>query len=495
MYVNGSPASRGVGKSPCSSIRRVTLTIPDFSRIRVLVAGDVMLDRYLFGGTSRISPEAPVPVVHVQTSDDRAGGAANVAVNLAGLGVRTTLFGIVGRDEEAARLQSVLEQHRIACRFSCSENRPTITKTRVQSRGQQLIRLDREEPVGTAGNPSLVGPLTGALHEVDAVVLSDYGKGALVDVAEMIAACRTAGVPAMVDPKGADFGRYRGASVITPNQAEFEAVAGRAESDEDMVERAARMVAELELEALLVTRSEKGMLLVQAGEEPLFMTTQAREVFDVTGAGDTVIATFAAAHAAGVDLQQAAGLANLAAGLVVRKIGVASVTPWELRVALHQRGQGGRGLVSEAELKSLLDEARGRGENIVMTNGCFDVLHAGHVAYLEEAKSLGDRLIVAVNDDDSVRRLKGVSRPFNSLADRMLVLAGLASVDWVVPFSEDTPARLIGALLPDVLVKGGDYRAEEIAGAKDVLAHGGEVRVLSFREGHSSTRIIDKLRS
>jgi D-beta-D-heptose 7-phosphate kinase/D-beta-D-heptose 1-phosphate adenosyltransferase len=255
------------------------------------------------------------------------------------------------------------------------------------------------------------------------------------------------------------------------------------------------MVAELELEALLVTRSEKGMLLVQAGEEPLFMSTQAREVFDVTGAGDTVIATFAATHAAGADFEQAAGLANLAAGLVVRKIGVASVTPWELRVALHQRGQGGRGLVSEAELKSLLDEARGRGESIVMTNGCFDVLHAGHVAYLEEAKSLGDRLIVAVNDDDSVRRLKGASRPFNSLADRMLVLAGLASVDWVVPFSEHTPARLIGALLPDVLVKGGDYRAEEIAGAKDVLAHGGEVQVLSFREGHSSTRIIDKLRS
>jgi D-beta-D-heptose 7-phosphate kinase/D-beta-D-heptose 1-phosphate adenosyltransferase len=358
-----------------------------------------------------------------------------------------------------------------------------------------LIRLDREEPIKTPGNPSLVMPLTSALHEVDAVVLSDYGKGALADVAEMIAACRAAGVPVMVDPKGADFRKYRGASVITPNQGEFEAVAGHAESDEDMVDRAVRMVAELELEALLVTRSEKGMLLVQAGEEPLFMSTQAREVFDVTGAGDTVIATFAATHAAGADFEQAAGLANLAAGLVVRKIGVASVTPWELRVALHQRGQGGRGLVSEAELKSLLDEARGRGESIVMTNGCFDVLHAGHVAYLEEAKSLGDRLIVAVNDDDSVRRLKGASRPFNSLADRMLVLAGLASVDWVVPFSEHTPARLIGALLPDVLVKGGDYRAEEIAGAKDVLAHGGEVQVLSFREGHSSTRIIDKLRS
>jgi D-beta-D-heptose 7-phosphate kinase/D-beta-D-heptose 1-phosphate adenosyltransferase len=389
----------------------------------------------------------------------------------------------------------VLEANRVGCRFACSDGRPTITKTRVQSRGQQLIRLDREESRAGPAGPSLVMPLADTLHEVDAVVLSDYGKGALNDVVDMIAVCRTAGVPVMVDPKGTDFGRYRGASVITPNQSEFDAVAGPSTSDEDMLTRAVNMVAELELEALLVTRSEKGMLLVRAGEEPLFLSTQAREVFDVTGAGDTVIAVLAAARATGIDLRQAAGLANLAAGLVVRKIGVASVTPWELRVALHQRGQGGRGLVDDAELRSLIGEAKGRGERIVMTNGCFDVLHAGHVAYLEEAKSLGDRLIVAVNDDDSVRRLKGAGRPLNVLADRMLVLSGLASVDWVVPFSEDTPARLIGTLLPDVLVKGGDYRTEDIAGGKDVLAHGGEVRVLSFREGHSSTRLIDKLRS
>jgi D-beta-D-heptose 7-phosphate kinase / D-beta-D-heptose 1-phosphate adenosyltransferase len=473
----------------------VTLTIPDFSRTRVLVAGDVMLDRYLFGGTSRISPEAPVPVVHVRSSDDRAGGAANVAVNLAALGVTTTLLGVVGRDEEARRLQEVLEARGIACHFSCSDHRPTITKTRVQSRGQQLIRLDREEPQTGPAGPSLTATLAAALKEVDAVVLSDYGKGALADVASMIEACRSAGVPVMVDPKGNDFARYHGASVITPNQSEFEAVAGPATSDDDMVERARRMLNELELDALLVTRSEKGMLMVTAGEEPFFLSTHAREVYDVTGAGDTVIATFAAAHASGSDFRSAAGLANLAAGLVVRKIGVASVTPSELSIALHQHGQGGPGMVSEEELLSLLAECRERGEKIVMTNGCFDVLHAGHVTYLEEARSLGDRLVVAVNDDDSVRRLKGVGRPFNTLADRMAVLAGLASVEWVVPFAEDTPARLIGSVLPDVLVKGGDYRPEQIAGAADVIRNGGEVRVLTFREGHSSSRIIDKLRS
>lgn len=452
-----------------------------------------MLDRYLFGGTSRISPEAPVPVVHVRTSDDRPGGAANVAVNLATLGVQTTLLGIVGRDLEADILKSILELHGIECHFTQSDDWPTITKTRVQSRGQQLIRLDREEPALQGGDASLTAPLAAALQGVDAVVLSDYGKGALSDVADMVAACREAGVPALVDPKGADFERYRHASLITPNQAEFEAVAGRSASDEDMVRSARRMLGHLELDALLVTRSEKGMLLVAADEEAVFLSTHAREVYDVTGAGDTVIATIAAALASGADIQSAASLSNLAAGLVVRKIGAASVTPWELQVALHQRGQGGRGLVSEAELLAMMVQARHRGEKIVMTNGCFDVLHAGHVAYLEEAKSLGDRLIVAVNDDASVRRLKGESRPVNALPDRMAVLAGLAAVDWVVPFSDDTPAKLIQAVLPDILVKGGDYRTDEIAGAKDVLASGGEVRVLAYREGQSSSRIIDRL--
>ena len=225
----------------------------------------------------------------------------------------------------------------------------------------------------------------------------------------------------------------------------------------------------------------------------MFLSTQAREVYDVTGAGDTVIATLAGALASGQSLAAAAALANVAAGLVVRKIGVATVTPGEIRIALHQRGQGGRGLVDVDELLSMVEESRQRDERVIMTNGCFDVLHAGHVAYLEEAKSLGDRLVVAINDDDSVRRLKGESRPINALQDRMLVLAGLAAVDWVVPFSDDTPAALIASVLPDVLVKGGDYKPEEIAGAKDVLANGGEVRVLAFRKGHSSSRIIDKL--
>jgi D-beta-D-heptose 7-phosphate kinase/D-beta-D-heptose 1-phosphate adenosyltransferase len=470
----------------------VTLSIPDFSKTGVVVAGDVMLDQYLFGATSRISPEAPVPVVHVQQTDDRPGGAANVAVNLASLGVRTRLIGAVGDDAAARTLEQLLVAQGIACDFAHVTDRPTITKTRVQSRGQQLIRLDQEN-AAELRDSALVDAVGKAAAGAGAVILSDYGKGALTDVREMIELCRRAGTPVLVDPKGRDFEKYRGATLLTPNQGEFEAIAGHCSSDAELAARGWRMVEELELTALLVTRSERGMMLLETGSEPVFLTTQAREVYDVTGAGDTVIATLAGALASGQSLESACALANIAAGLVVRKIGVATVTPGEIQVALHQRGQGGRGLVSRDELSVLVGEARSRKERIVMTNGCFDILHAGHVAYLEEAKSLGDRLIVAVNDDDSVRRLKGESRPINSLEDRMLVLAGLAAVDWVVPFSDDTPAALIADVLPDVLVKGGDYRPDEIAGAKEVLENGGEVRVLSFRDGHSTSRIIDKL--
>lgn len=475
-------------------IPRVTLAIPDFRSTRVVVAGDVMLDRYWFGATGRISPEAPVPVVHIAETDERPGGAANVAVNLAALGTRTDLLGIVGKDPAGATLERVLKERRIHCALQRVADRPTITKTRVQSRGQQLIRLDRERAAALTD-----GRLPAALrqrlsHGVGALILSDYGKGALSDASRMIADARDAGVPVLVDPKGTDFSKYRGASLLTPNQSEFEAVAGVAASDRELVANGGRLLADLDLEALLITRGEHGMLLLERAAPPLFLSTQAREVYDVTGAGDTVIATLAAALAAGQTLASAAALANLAAGLVVRKIGVASLTPKELSAAVHRYGQGGRGRVAPRELVSLLAERRAHGERIVMTNGCFDILHAGHVAYLEDARRLGDRLIVAVNDDASVARLKGTDRPVNALEDRMRVLAGLAAVDWVVPFSEDTPARLIADVLPDILVKGGDYEPKDIAGGRDVIANGGEVRVLPFRDGQSTSRIIDRLR-
>jgi D-beta-D-heptose 7-phosphate kinase/D-beta-D-heptose 1-phosphate adenosyltransferase len=471
----------------------VTLSIPDFSPVRVVVAGDAMLDEYWFGETGRISPEAPVPVVKARSTEKRAGGAANVALNLAALGVETELVAIVGEDERGAQLASLLAEKRVKCNLLRSAVVPTIHKLRVLSRNQQLIRLDSEH--GLHGFSEDFGRLfTAALDGVDVVILSDYGKGTLNGVDRLVDLCRERSLPVLVDPKGTDFARYRGASVLTPNQQELEAVVGRWSDEFAFVAKGEALRSELDLDALLVTRGEKGMTLFARGEPASTLPAEAREVFDVTGAGDTVIALMGAALGAGLATEAAAALANLGAGLVVGKIGVASVSPSELRLALHRRGAGGRGLVSANELETLVHEAHARGERIVMTNGCFDILHAGHVGYLEEAKSLGDRLIVAVNDDASVGRLKGPARPISPLADRMAVLAGLAAVDWVTSFAEDTPADLIARLLPDVLVKGGDYRVEDIAGAEAVIRSGGEVRVVSFREGRSTSGLIEAIR-
>ncbi len=472
----------------------MNLMVPDFSSVKALVAGDLMLDRYWFGPTSRISPEAPVPVVKVTQTQARAGGAANVAVNLASLGVQTTVTGVVGRDANGGTLRQLLGERGVRLDLIESQERPTITKLRVLSRNQQLIRLDTEDHFEPPDADAIAASFGRHAGDVSVCVLSDYAKGTLLQAASLVQLARASGLPVLVDPKGSDFVRYRGATALTPNLAEFEAVAGKVRDDADLVARARRLQSELALDALVVTLGERGMVVVSADRDAVFLPARAREVFDVTGAGDTVIATLAAGLGAGMTLADAAGLANVAAGLVVRKIGAASVTPSELQLELHEHGRGGRGLLRREEARRVVDQARARGERIVMTNGCFDILHAGHVAYLEEAKTRGDRLLVAVNDDASVQRLKGSGRPINPLADRMAVLAGLAAVDWVVPFDEDTPERLIDEVLPDVLVKGGDYRPEDIAGAAIVTAHGGRVEVLPFREGRSTTRILESIR-
>jgi len=472
----------------------MSFLLPDFSTLRMLVVGDLMLDQYWFGPTSRISPEAPVPVVRVMQAQARAGGAANVAVNLAALGVRTALTGVIGDDANGRSLQQLVEQRGIEFDVVKSQAQPTITKLRVLSRNQQLIRLDTENPYSSTDIEPVLEVCSRRIGQADACIFSDYAKGSLGQVQQLIGLCRDHGVMVLVDPKGTDFERYRGATVLTPNFAEFTAVVGDLPDDQAVLERAQRLRDDLGLTALLVTLGERGMMAVGGSGPPVLLPARTREVFDVTGAGDTVIAALAAGMATGMTLADAAGLANLAAGLVVRKIGVASVTRSELQLALHEQGHGGgRGVLERAEAGRVAQEARDRGERIVMTNGCFDILHTGHVAYLEEAKARGDRLVVAVNDDASVTRLKGVGRPINPLQDRMNVLAGLASVDWVVPFSEDTPEQLVTEIVPDVLVKGGDYQPEEIAGGRFVRDHGGRVEVLSFREGRSTSAIIEAI--
>lgn len=467
----------------------MTTEIPDFDGVPVTVVGDVMLDQYWYGGTTRISPEAPVPVVRVDGVEERPGGAANVALNLAALGATPFLLGVVGHDEAADRLEEHLTAAGVECDFERVAEFSTTTKLRVVSAHQQLIRLDTEMEVPPQAAKQLARRAMAATPRASVVIYSDYAKGALAEVQQLIRYGRSADCRLLVDPKGRDFRKYRGASVLTPNAAEFQAVVGPFRDEATLAVRAADLARDLSLEAILVTRGEHGMTLLRPGADEFHVPARTQEVFDVTGAGDTVIATFAAVLAAGGQLTSATVLSNLAAGCVVSKLGTAVVTPTELRSA-EMEASGRGGIVDEEQLAVAVGNARARGKRLVMTNGCFDILHAGHVSYLSAARKLGDRLVVAVNDDDSVRRLKGPGRPVNNLARRMSVLAALKCVDWVVPFSEDTPERLIRRLRPDVLAKGGDYRPEEIAGHDAVVRSGGEVRVLQYVPGLSSSELI-----
>ncbi|BEU01932.1 bifunctional protein HldE [Agarivorans sp. OAG1] len=470
------------------------ITLPEFAQAKVLVVGDVMLDRYWHGPTGRISPEAPVPVVKVEQIEERPGGAANVALNAVALGAGSTLLGMSGEDEAGIALENKLAAVGVECQFTKFADYPTITKLRVLSRHQQLIRLDFEENFHEVDSKDLSASFAEQVKQHQVVILSDYNKGALNQVGDLIALARDAGVPVLVDPKGSAFDKYRGATLLTPNFSEFEAVVGHCKDEDEIISKGEALIEQLDLEALLVTRSEHGMTLIRKGQPELHLAALAQEVYDVTGAGDTVISTLASSLAAGSSLDDACALANAAAGIVVGKLGTSTVSTIELANAVYGSQETGFGVLSEQQLKFSLEAAKRRGETVVMTNGCFDILHAGHVSYLNHARTLGDRLIVAVNNDDSVKRLKGEGRPVNSVDRRMAVLAGLGAVDWVVDFSEDTPQRLIANLLPDLLVKGGDYKPEEIAGGQEVIANGGEVRVLNFEDGCSTSEIIKSIR-
>jgi D-beta-D-heptose 7-phosphate kinase/D-beta-D-heptose 1-phosphate adenosyltransferase len=469
-------------------------SLPDFSAARVLVVGDLMLDRYWHGATERISPEAPVPVVHVHEEEGRAGGSGNVAINIAALGGRVSLLGLVGDDAAADTLEQQLLDAGVDTHLFRDSKYPTITKLRVISRHQQLIRLDFEDGFPAHDATAMLAKFEALLDDCDVVVLSDYAKGSLALPGAWIALAQKAAVPILVDPKGRDFSRYSGATLITPNWAEFQAVAGECRDQAELESAASGLMAECSLKHLLVTRGEQGMSLFSRDTETHHLPTRAQEVFDVTGAGDTVIATLSLAMAADQSVEAGTALANLAAGIVVGKLGTASVSAHELESALQEQRLADHGVVDEDTLLDLIAAARNRGERIVFTNGCFDLLHAGHVTYLEQASRLGDRLIVAVNVDETVRQLKGPERPVNPLQNRMHVLAALGFVDWVLPFSEETPERLICRLQPDLLVKGGDNDPDAIPGATCVREAGGEVRVLSYIDGVSTTSIVDSIK-
>ena len=464
------------------------------------MVGDVMLDRYWHGHVQRISPEAPVPVVAVQLDEVRLGGAANVASNIAALTGKVHLLGLIGDDADGAALQDLIEAQHIGNSLHLAPGLRTITKLRVLARNQQLIRLDFEQVFGPTECLRMHPELNEHLPTVDVVVFSDYAKGTLQDCKKWIQAAKAQGKTTIVDPKGTDFARYCGADIITPNLGEFEAVAGPCPDLQTLELRAQTLCAEHDFQALLITRGEQGMSLVVGHQQALHLPTQAREVFDVTGAGDTVVATLALALACGCTLPMAVELANTAAGLAVGRVGTSRIPAsdlehaWRSTQGVSRDQEPARSPVCDlSQLLAVRAQARSQGQRLVMTNGCFDVLHPGHIAYLEQARALGDRLVVAVNDDASVRRLKGPSRPINTLADRLRMLGALSCVDWVIAFGEDTPEALITQVQPDVLVKGGDYTPDQIAGSASVRASGGQVRVLDFVPGYSSTAVIRRI--
>ncbi|MBF0093804.1 MAG: D-glycero-beta-D-manno-heptose-7-phosphate kinase [Alphaproteobacteria bacterium] len=468
---------------------------------RVLCVGDVMLDRFVYGDAERISPEAPIPVLRIVRKDTMLGGAGNVVRNMVALGARPAFLSVRGDDPEGRELAALLaEQQTVDAHLVAEPHRQTTVKTRYFAAGQQLLRADRETaaPLGPAASDEIVERGRRLLDHVTVVVLSDYGKGALTPevVARLIEAARDRGLPVIVDPKGSDYARYRGATLLTPNRRELaEATHMPAGTDGQVVDAARHLLRTCGVEAVLATRSQDGMTLVHSSGEVHHLPAEAREVFDVSGAGDTVVATLATALAAGVPLTEAAKLANAAAGVVVGKVGTAVITAADLVAALHHQD-----VLSGESKVDTLDAAADRvarwrrhGLKIGFTNGCFDLLHPGHISLLVQARATCDRLVVGLNSDASVSRLKGPERPVQSEAGRALVLASLVTVDLVVIFGEDTPIRLIETLRPDVLVKGADYTEETVVGAGLVRSYGGRVVLADLAAGHSTTAIIARL--
>jgi D-beta-D-heptose 7-phosphate kinase/D-beta-D-heptose 1-phosphate adenosyltransferase len=475
--------------------------IDSLSSARVLCVGDVMLDRFVYGAVDRVSPEAPIPVLRIERESAMLGGAGNVAANVMGLGAACRFVSVIGDDGAGAELRQLVARELGGDGGMVAQpGRQTTVKTRFIGGRQQLLRADAETvaPIA-AGSANLVsGMVRDALHDVGAVILSDYGKGVLTDtlLARVIAVARTAGLPVVVDPKGSDYRRYKGASIVTPNRKELmEATGMPADTDEQVTDACRRIIETCGIDAVLATRSERGMSVVTKDGLVAHLPAEAREVFDVSGAGDTVVATLTAALSAGVPLDDAARLANLAAGIVVGKVGTAVVRAPELLEALHtQEWRHGEAKVATREQAAECAERwRLRGKRVGFTNGCFDLLHPGHVSLLSQAKAACDVLVVGLNSDESVQRLKGPTRPVQSETARATVLASMAPVDLVVVFGEDTPELLIQALRPDVLVKGADYTIDKVVGADFVQSYGGKVVLADLVAGQSTTNTIKRM--
>ena len=481
----------------------MTITSESFKRSSVAIIGDVMLDIYIHGGVERISPEAPVPVIQQLSERVVPGGAANVAANVAALGASVKLVGIAGEDAEFDKLAAQLERYDRIDRSGIliTRSRATTTKTRLVGHQQQIARLDREsrDPIGPSLEQKIIQCATAAIDASDLVIVSDYGKGVLSDAVlrHVLDYARQREKPVIVDPKRRDLSAYRGASLITPNRAELALATGKACETDDEIVAAAKIAQRISQADILVTRSEKGMSLVPREGEPVHLSTAAHQVFDVSGAGDTVVAVLGTALAAGHDIKEAMRAANFAAGIVVSKLGTATVSFEELANSIGvatesidiQDGQ----VVSLDKLIAVRRYWQSRGLVVGLANGCFDLLHPGHVSLIRQAAEACDRLVIALNSDASVRRLKGSGRPVQTEASRADVVGAIKGVCAVTLFDQETPKALIEAIGPDVLVKGADYSNKEIVGADFVRARGGTVLLAKLAHGHSTSQTVSEL--
>jgi len=471
-----------------------------FSDIRILCLGDVMLDRFTYGSATRISPEAPIPVLGISHQQAMLGGAGNVVRNILSLGGSATLVAVTGDDAEGREIAHLLKkEERITAALVSSGRRPTTVKTRFIADGQQLLRADAEatHPLASDTAGKVIAQFEKSLADADVVILSDYAKGVLSDdvLTKAIGLAKAKNIPIIADPKSADFSRYSGVTILTPNRKEMVQAGGRACDTDGQVEEAANFVRDRDnIATLLVTRSESGMSLI-SHENIHHIPAQAQEVFDVSGAGDSVIACLSLSLGAGASLEQSATLANLAGGIVVAKTGTAAVTQEELHAALHNAEvqSADEKITHLSRAKEIVDNWRARGLKVGFTNGCFDLIHPGHISLISQAKGEVDRLIVGLNTDDSIKRLKGPERPATGETSRAIVLASLEDVDLVVPFAEDTPITLIETLSPDVLVKGADYTIDTVVGSDIVHAYGGRIYLAELKKGFSTTSTIQRL--
>ncbi len=489
----------------------------------ILVVGDIMLDRFVYGDVNRISPESPVPILSIKRENSMLGGAGNVLSNLAGLGVKSYILSVIGEDEAGHAVQSLVKERGIdPDQLVTVSQRPTTIKTRYLATHQQLLRTDFEEKgsIDTKIEEEILKRAEKLIAQVQAVVLSDYGKGALTEkiIGQIVALAQKKNIPVLVDPKGSDYSIYKGADIVTPNRKELSEATGNmaVDTDENIVSAARKIMNDSGIHAVVATRSQDGMSIIQADTAPIHLRTEALEVFDVSGAGDTVIATIAAGLAAGANLIESVALANKAGSIVVAKSGTASVHREELLAALNKQDldikteeDGNAAIIdrvrearicNEEEMLECAKRWKMRGLKIGFTNGCFDILHTGHITYLNQARNKCDRLIIGLNADESVKRLKGATRPLNDEIARATVLGALGAVDIVIIFGKkaeetDKPCKLIEKLQPDIFFKGGDYTLEQLPEASVVQSYGGEVFIMPHCEGHSTTATIDKMKT